>query len=140
MTAGRLRRRFFAAVAAGAALTAVASPAFAGSYLDRAGILIGAASRESDFLRARLGDAELAVALQRVARSRLEAATRMQVPKEIVQAHPHVLLVLENYERAASAAADGSPERFLVYQRRAREEEIVLRGVLKQLGWALPKV
>ncbi|MCC6217140.1 MAG: hypothetical protein IT376_19935 [Polyangiaceae bacterium] len=135
-----MQRRLVAAVAVGAALSAVALPAYAGSYLDRAGVLTGLGSRESDFLRARLGDGELALALHRVARGRLDAAARMQVPKEVAQAHPHVLLVLENYERAANAAAEGSPERFLVYQRRAREEEQVLRGVLKQLGWALPKL
>ena len=62
----------------------------------------------------------------------------MQVPKEVAQAHPHLLLVLENYERAAESAKDGNAQRFLIYQQRARDEEKILRGVLKQLGWSLP--
>jgi hypothetical protein len=74
-----------------------------------------------------------------VALARLEAASRMQVPKEVVQAHPHLLLILQNYERSADAASEGHSERFLIYQQRARDEEVILRGVLKQLGWALPE-
>jgi hypothetical protein len=62
----------------------------------------------------------------------------MQVPKEVAQAHPHLLLVLENCERAADAAKEGRVQRFMIYLQRAREEERTLRGVLKQLGWTLP--
>jgi hypothetical protein len=57
----------------------------------------------------------------------------------VVQAHPHLLLTLENYERSAYAATEGHAERFLIYQQRARDEEQVLRGVLRQLGWSLPR-
>lgn len=115
------------------------SPAAAGSWLNRAGMLVGQASRESDFLRGRVNDKDLADLVHKVALARLESASRMNVPKEVVMAHPHLLLVLENYERSASSAAEGQAERFLIYQQRARDEERTLRGVLKQLGWALPE-
>jgi hypothetical protein len=116
----------------------VASGAEAGSYLNRAAMLIGQASRESEYLRGRVGDKDLAELVHSVAVARLNAASRMNVPKEVVQAHPHLLLTLENYERSAHAATEGHAERFLIYQQRARDEEQVLRGVLKQLGWSLP--
>ncbi len=116
----------------------VCSGAEAGSYLSRAAMLVGQASRESEYLRARVNDKDLAELVHSVAVARLNAASRMNVPKEVVQAHPHLLLTLENYERSAFAATEGHAERFLIYQQRARDEEQVLRGVLKQLGWALP--
>ena len=113
-------------------------PAHAGSYLNRAAMLVAQASRESDYLRGRVNDKELAELVHNIAVARLNAASRMEVPKEVVQAHPHLLLTLENYERSAEAALAGHADRFLVYQQRARDEEQILRGVLKQLGWALP--
>lgn len=117
----------------------VAVPAVGGSYLDRAALLIGQANKDSDFLHDHLSDKELAAVIHRLARARSRAASKMQVPKEVASAHPHVLLVLENHEQAAGAAVDGSTERFFVYLKRARDEERVLRDVLKQLGWTLPK-
>jgi hypothetical protein len=115
-----------------------AATAEAGSYLTRAAMLVVQASRESQYLRGRVNDKDLADLVRQVAVARLEAASRMNVPKEVVQAHPHLLLCLENYERSADAAVQGHADRFLVYQQRARDEEGILRGVLKQLGWALP--
>jgi hypothetical protein len=114
------------------------SLAHAGSYLNRAALLVTQASRESQFLRGRVTDKDLAELVHAVAAARLDAASRMNVPREVVQAHPHLLLTLENYERSADAAVIGENERFLIYQQRARDEEGILRGVLKQLGWALP--
>lgn len=119
-------------------LVLVASPALAGSYLDRLSLLIGQANHDSEYLRARLSDRELARVIHAMAEARVKAAGGMTVPKEIAQAHPHQLLVLENHERAAEAAKDGNAQRFLVYHQRARDEERVLRGVLKQLGFPLP--
>jgi hypothetical protein len=130
------RRRFL--VLAGLAPLFVTTLAEAGSYLNRAAMLVIQASRESEFLRGRVNDKDLAELVHSVAAARLEVASRMNVPKEVVQAHPHLLLVLENYERSADAAVEGHNDRFLVYQQRARDEEGILRGVLKQLGWALP--
>jgi hypothetical protein len=91
-------------------------------------------------LRARVNDKELAELVHRLAEGRLDAAKNMLVPKEVVQAHPHLLLVLENYERAADSATRGEAEKFLVYQQRARDEDRTFRGVLKQFGYTLPDV
>jgi hypothetical protein len=132
------RRRAFL-VLAGLAPLLFATEAVAGSYLARAAMLVVQASRESQYLRGRVNDKDLAELVHQVAVARLEAASRMNVPKEVVQAHPHLLLCLENYERSADSAVQGHNDRFLVYQQRARDEDGILRGVLKQLGWALPE-
>ncbi len=112
--------------------------AFAGTYMNRAAVLLKHALQEGQYLRAHVNDRELAKIIHDLASTRLESAGRMTVPKEVVQAHPHLLLVLENLERAADCAENGQVERFLVYHQRALDEERTFRSVLKQLGWALP--
>ncbi len=112
--------------------------AWAGTYLNSASLLLAQASAEGDYLRARINDKELADLIHKLSDARLAAAKTMLVPKEVVQAHPHLLLVLENYERAADAATRGEAEKFLVYQQRARDEDRTFRGVLKQFGYFLP--
>jgi hypothetical protein len=123
---------------AGLAGVFVAGSARAGSYLNRAQLLLIQGRSESDFLRARFADEELSRIVLKLARARVDAARTMLVPKEVVQAHPHLLLVFENYERAADAAVARQAERFLVYCQRARDEERTFRAVLKQLGWEVP--
>jgi len=117
----------------------LARPAWAGSYLDRAALLVSQATHEAEYLKLRLSDRELARTVHLLAAARLKAAATMQVPKEVAQAHPHLLLMLENYERAGDAARQGQNGRFFEYLRRARDEEAILRAVLKQLGWPLPQ-
>jgi hypothetical protein len=134
----RLARRAFAGAVACLVLT-FALPAFAGTYLNRAVVLLSGAAREAVYLRARLGDKELARVVHRMAQARLEAARTMTVPKEVEQAHPHLLLVLENYQQAAEAATLGETDRFAIYHQRALDEERTFKAVLKQLGWLLPE-
>jgi len=133
----RLPRRALFGLLSASAL-ALSTPALAGTYLNSAALLLAQASNEADYLRARINDKELAELIHKLADARLEAAKGMLVPKEVVQAHPHLLLVLENYERASDAATRGEAEKFLVYQQRARDEDRTFRGVLKQFGYALP--
>jgi hypothetical protein len=131
-----LGRRSFALL--GLCVFSAPRAAWAGSYLNRASLLVTQAAKDSEYLHRRVYDKDLAFVVHKVAAARVEAASAMHVPKEVAQAHPHLLLVLENHERAADAAKDGQVQRFLVYKVRAREEELTLRGVLKQLGWSLP--
>ncbi|MEO7037096.1 MAG: hypothetical protein ABI548_24295 [Polyangiaceae bacterium] len=136
MKARSFRRRALLGLLASGLL--VSTSAWAGTYLNSAALLLAQASSEGDYLRARINDKELAELIHRLADARLDAAKNILVPKEVVQAHPHLLLVLENYERAADAAMRGAAEKFLVYQQRARDEDRTFRGVLKQFGYALP--
>jgi len=134
-----LARRRVLSLAASSALLLWAAPLFAGTYLNSAALLLLQASHEADYLRARINDKDLAELIHKLADARLEAAKGMLVPKEVVQAHPHLLLTLENYERGADAATRGELEKFLVYQQRARDEDRTFRGVLKQFGYSLPE-
>jgi hypothetical protein len=131
------RRRLLQSLLLGAA-SLFAGPAFAGSYLNRAALLIAEGRKEADYLRQHFADKELARIVHRLATTRVEVASSMMVPKEVVQAHPHLLLIFENYERAADAAENGQAERFLVCLQRALDEERTFRFVLKQLGWEIP--
>ncbi|MFO7181375.1 MAG: hypothetical protein DIU78_021915 [Pseudomonadota bacterium] len=109
------------------------------SYLHRAALLLAGARRESDLLRQRFGDKELARLVYHLAEARRRAASTMMVPKEVAQAHPHLLLAFENYERAADAALIGESKRFLVLSQRAYDEERTFRAVLRQFGHDLPQ-
>lgn len=114
--------------------------AWAGTYLDRAGVLLGEAHREDEFLLAHLSDKELAEVTHALAEARVSAARKMGVPKEVGGVHPHLLMVLENAERAAAAAQEGDSEKFLHHLRVARDEEAAFRSLLKQQGLSLPDV
>ena len=120
------------------ALGAAAAPQRSGSYMGRAWLLIGESSRANDFLGQHVQDRELARLVAQSAEARLQAATDTNVPAEVTLAHPHLLLMLEHYERAAAAAASGSPGRFAQHATSARDEEQIFRSVLHQLGWSLP--
>lgn len=122
----------------GLCLLGAAAPARASSYLDRAWLLIGESSRANDFLSKRLSDRELARLIGLAAEGRLSAAKETSVPEEVAMAHPHLLLMLEHYERAAAAAARGESGRFLQHAEAAQDEEQLFRGLLRQLGWVLP--
>jgi hypothetical protein len=118
----------------------VSSLAWAGSYLDRAALLINEANHAGYVLRTHLGDKEFSRVVHDMSKARLDTASHMQVPKEIVLVHPHLLMVLENYERASDAAEHGDAQRFLIHLQKATEEERIMRSVIEQLGWALPKI
>jgi hypothetical protein len=130
---GRERR----ALLVGLAVLLFAGWAAAGTYLDRVGILVRQARSEADYLEYRLSDHELAHLIHRMTIARLEAARDMSIPKEVTQAHPHLLLMLENCERAADAAESSEGQKFIVYQRRARDEEQIFRSIMRQFGFPL---
>jgi hypothetical protein len=134
----RVNRRQLLVVFATLPCVAYASRAYAGSYLDRAAMLVGIANLELSYLRRKLYDPELARTTQKLAAARVTAAQTMEVPLEVQQAHPHLLLMLEDCERATNAAVERNAEEFLKFQRAARDEEEHFRGILKQLGWQLP--
>ena len=139
------KRRAARALALGLGLLAWCAPAFsapapgpADSYLDGSRLLVQEAQREGEYLRQRVYDKKLAELVRRIAEARLGAAQALTVPQEVGVAHPHLLLMLEHYERAAAAAAAGEPVRCVRLQREAGEEEQLFRAILRQLGLPLP--
>ncbi len=133
------RRRFFGFTLA-SALLLVSSVCWSGSYLNRAALLLQGANSDAENLSYHLNDVELANLVHRMAEARVSTASGMEIPKDVALAHPHLLLVLENFERAAQAAVDKDPKAFVASYARARDEELTFHGVLKQLGFTLPKV
>jgi hypothetical protein len=114
------------------------SHARAGSYLDRAAIMLDEARKEGDILLPRTMDKELILVLKSVTEARAKAGRKMEVPAAVAKAHPHLLLVFENYERAVDYAGEGNFKKFVEHLNTAREEELTFRAVLKELGYSLP--
>ncbi len=135
----RARRRVLGGLAAVAVLS-FAGAAFGGSYLDRAALLLDQARREGDMMIPRTGDKELVKLVKALAEARSKAARKMDVPSQVIKAHPHLLLVLESYERAADAALEGSFKKFMEHINTARDEEKLFRVIIAELGYSLPDV
>src|SRR5437762_2886882 len=106
-TSSSCARRRVVALALFALGMSLGLDAWAGRYLDRATLLVRQGRSEADYLEYRVGNRELAELVHKMALARLSAAREMAVPKEVTQAHPHILLMLENCERAADAAEAG---------------------------------
>jgi hypothetical protein len=70
----------------------------------------------------------------------VEMAGRMTPPGKLVVVHPHLLIVVENVERALDAAGAGDLSSFRQRMRIVREELSNLDGVLKQLKVRLPEL
>lgn len=132
-------RRRTLAIACALPLLFLPGLAWGGTYLTRGALLLSGANSDTNYLRAHVNDVELARVVKRLAEARLAAARDMDTPKAVAQAHPHLLLVLENFERAAQAAVERDVKAFIVLHARARDEEQTYRGVLKQLGFTLPE-
>lgn len=125
-----------------AALVAFAAlpTAWAGSYLDRAALLLDQARKEGDMLQPRTHDKELVTIVKALAEVRVRVARKMEVPAAIAKAHPHLLLVLENSESAALAAHDGNFKKFMEHLNAARDEERIFRAILAELRYTLPEL
>jgi hypothetical protein len=119
-------------------LVLVTASAAAGSYLNRAALLLEGSREERDMALPRYDDKELIRLVHGIAEARTRSARVMQVPKAVVTAHPHLLLVLENCERAYAAALEGNHEKFVEHILRARNEDKTYRALLEKLGYALP--
>jgi len=118
----------------------VVLPAWAGSYLDRAALLLDEGRKEGDMLQPRTFDKELVLVVRALAEARAKVGRKMEVPAQVVKAHPHLLLVLENYERAAAAAEEGNFKKFMEHLTAARDEDRNFRAILRELGFSLPDV
>jgi hypothetical protein len=131
-------RAILVASLVGLCLTLVSAPCFAGSYLSRAALLLDGSRVERDTVRPHADDKELVELVHDLAAARMAAARRMGVPSAVASVHPHLLLVLENTERACAAALDGNLEKFAQHLARARAEDATFRALVAGLGYTLP--
>jgi hypothetical protein len=132
-------RRSLVSGAFGVIALGLTRPAFAGSYLDRAALLVEGSRKDQTELRAKIMDKELAKVVRIVAEARLDAASKMDVPAQVAKAHPHLLLALTKVERAAQAAVDGNLRNVVELLETATREEGVFKAALKDLGFPLPR-
>ncbi|MCC6556216.1 MAG: hypothetical protein IT372_24920 [Polyangiaceae bacterium] len=134
-----MMRRLLALFAFALSALIAAPIAFAGSYLDRASLLLDEARREGDLLQPRTSDKELVSLIHALAEARVRAAAKMECPAAVAKAHPHLLLVLENSERAAEAASRGNFKKFMEHLIAARNEDRTFRALITELGYTLPE-
>jgi hypothetical protein len=111
--------------------------AWAGSYLDRAKLLVDGTEQDCSMLRKHMMDKELATMIRGVAEARLKVASKMEVPSAVAKAHPHLLLVLEHGERAANAVSEGNLKIGLEHLDDATREAKMFRSLLVELGFPL---
>jgi hypothetical protein len=133
-----LLRRLLVLVVVAFAL-GLSAPARAGSYLDRAALLLDEARREGDMLQPRTNDKEMILVVKALAEARVRVGRKMEVPAQVVRAHPHLILVLEDSERAADAASEGNFKKFMEYLMLARDEDRIFRTIVGELGYTLPE-
>lgn len=133
-------RRLAALVATALFVLSIGAPAWAGSYLDRAALMLDQARREGDMLLPRTHDKELVMVVKALTEARAKVGRKMEVPPPVIKAHPHLLLVLENYDRAADAARDGNFKKFVEHLNVARNEDRTFRAIIAELRFTLPEV
>ena len=134
-----MQRRHLLSTLLAAPIVLFAGDLFAGSYLNRAALLLDTSRAERDMVLPRSHDKELLRVVHEVASARARIARSMEVPKQVAGAHPHLLLVLENSERAYAAALDESHDKFLEHIFRARTEDQIFRTLIEKLGYTLPR-
>lgn len=102
-------------------------------YMTELALVIDGARRLVSYCDAHADERELAKFARPLAERYVELANRMLPSAKLVVAHPHMLLVVENLERALDAAAAGDGHAYQKRLRIARDELANLEAVLKQL-------
>ena len=115
-----------------------ALPAWAGPYLNTSTMLLNESAVAGRWVRANLGDKDLARNAHKMAQARLDVASKMVVPEEVREAHPHLLLALAAMERAMEAATQGEVSNFVRQLQTSSGEAKTFKAVLKGLGFSLP--
>lgn len=130
------------------ALLAVASASHAQSdapsrrdrvYLTQLAFVLEGARRVLLFGEAHSADPELSRFVYPLSEHYVELAGRMTPGDRLKIVHPHLLLVVENVERAFNAASEGDQHAFRQHVRTIREELSTLDAVLKHLKVRLPE-
>lgn len=109
-------------------------------YLAELAMVLEGARRLLLWTETYVGESEFARFSHPMAERYVDLAGRMIPPKKLVIAHPHLLLIVENVERALDAAAAGDLTSFRQRARIVREELATLESVLRQLKVRLPEL
>jgi len=134
-----LSRRLLFGASVGLTL-GVSRSTWAGSYLNRAALLLEGSKADRKMAMPRFHDEELMRVVHRVAKGRTEVGLGMHVPKEVAGMHPHLVLVLENNERGFLSGVERNRKRFTEHLLRARDEDLIFRTLVRKAGYTLPDV
>ena len=108
-------------------------------YLTEVGVVVDGARRLLAYCEQRGGDVDFAKFAQPLAERYVELAGRRVPSPKAAVVHPHLLLVVENLERAIDAAASADTTTYQKRVRVTRDELMNLDAVLKQLKLRLPE-
>jgi hypothetical protein len=103
------------------------------SYMSELSLVIEGARRLTAFCEQHAAEKELARWARPLAERYVELANHMLPSVKLAVAHPHLLLVVENLDRALDSAAAGDAATYQKRLRIARDELANLEAVLKQL-------
>jgi hypothetical protein len=109
-------------------------------YLVDVALTLEGARRLMLWVETHFGETDFAHFAYPLAQRYVEMAGHLTPSQKLVPAHPHLLLVVENVERAVDAAASNQVEVFRKRARTVREELVIFDGVLKQLKFKLPEL
>jgi hypothetical protein len=109
-------------------------------YLAELSLLVEGSRRLIAFAEQNLDERELTRFAHPLAERYVELAGHMLPSAKVVVAHPHLILVVENLERALDAASAGDAVTYQKRSRIARDELANLEAVLKQLKLRLPEL
>lgn len=135
-----MKRRDFLGAAAFSILALATRGALAGSYLDRAALMLDEGKKEIEMVKTRTSDKEVLLVIKAMTEARLKVARKMNVPAKVVDAHPHLMLVLENQDRAIDALVAGNMKKYAECLINAVDEERTFKNMLKDAGYSLPKL
>jgi hypothetical protein len=110
------------------------------SYMIQLGLTLEGVRRLMLWVETHPNDPDLARFAYPLSERYVEMAGHMTPSKKLSTAHPHLLLVVENVERAIDAAGRNDMAMFRQRMRTVREELAILDGVLKQLKLKLPEL
>ncbi len=120
-----------------AALTLFARDGHAESrreYVRRAALVLGSVVHIETWVERNKDDLGLCSIAQAVAERSAELAGRLTPPPELRGIHPHLLMAIENAERAYFFASSGDARQFRHHLRVAREERRILLQLAAQEG------
>lgn len=103
------------------------------SYMSELALVVDGARRIVSFCEQHAEEKELARFARPLAERYVELANHMLPSAKLAVAHPHLLLVVENLDRALDSAAAGDATTYQKRLRIARDELANLEAVLKQL-------
>ena len=110
------------------------------TYMVQLALTLEGARRLMLWIETHPNDSDIARFAYPLAERYVEMAGHMTPSKKLTAAHPHLLLVVENVERAVDAAGQGDLGEFRQRMRTVREELAILDNVLKQLKLKLPEL